>query len=87
MERAVGVGSDALDAEWPGHVFKLPSNAYTALLGTPHGKGVVHLIMQHSSGLRGKDIESVTVFTTDETEANLDSKSYHLLFTLTGDGN
>ena len=51
MERAVGAKAEELDADWPGHVFTLPNNTYAALLGTPHGKGVVHLLTQHASGL------------------------------------
>ena len=92
MERAVGAEAEELDADWPGHVITLPNNTYAALLGTPHGKAVVHLLMQHASGLPGKDIESITIFTTPDAIHTSDAytmpaamawNTYHLLFTLT----
>ena len=66
---------------------------YAALLGTPHGKGAVHLLMQNASGLPGKDIESITTFTTPDAFLTPDAytapeaiawNTHHLLFTLTG---
>ena len=93
MERALGAKAEELDADWPGHVFILPNNTYAALLGTPHGKGVVHLLMQHVSGLPGKDIESIIIFTTSDAFSTPDAYTapeaiawniYHLLFILTG---
>jgi len=84
MEMAVGARRGDLEAPWPGHEFKLGSNVFVALLGTPHGRAVVYLLTQHASGLPGKDIESIRMFTTDENGFMTD---YHLLFTLTGDGN
>ena len=86
-ERAVGAKAAELNADWPGHVFTLPNNTYTALLGTFHGKGVVHLLMQHASGLPGKDIESITIFTTPDAFPKPEAigwNTYHLFFTLTG---
>lgn len=83
MEYAAGADEDLLEAPWPGHTFKFPSIFYTALLGTPHGRGVVLLLTQHAGGLPGKDIESITVFTTQGIGVD-DYEAYHLLFTLTG---
>ena len=86
MERASEPEEDLpLHAPWPGHEFKLGSPAYVALLGTPHGRGVVYFLTQHASGLPGKDIESIMAFSTDD--GIVDAQSYHLLFTLTGPGN
>lgn len=86
MERAVGVGPNQLDANWPGRVFRYPDEGYNAILATPHGRGVVHLIIQHADGLPGKDIDSITMFTTPPIEADGGdgSKTYNMLFTLSG---
>lgn len=75
----------ALNAPWPGHEFTLGNPSYVALLGTPHGRAVVYLLTQHASGLPGKDIESIVVFTTYGRSSY--DQTYHLLFTLTGPGN
>ncbi len=83
MEHVAGAAEDLLDAPWPGYVFEFPTNFYTALLGTPHGRGIVYLLTQHADGLAGKDIESITVFTTQGIAVD-DYEAYHLLFTLTG---
>ena len=84
MELAVAAGTDELDLSWPGLEFRLGNPAFVALLGTAHGRGVVYLITQHASGLPGKGIEAVTMFTSkDPGFPNL----YHLMFTLTGEGN
>ncbi|KAL8670986.1 MAG: hypothetical protein Q9168_004500 [Polycauliona sp. 1 TL-2023] len=77
MEQAAGVGRRRLDSDWPGIKLDRGGEKFQALLGTPHGKGVVFLIVDHAD-LATKNIESVTLFTTDEGE------DYHLLFTLTG---
>ncbi len=83
MEMAVGARRDDLEAPWPGHEFRLGSSVFVALVGTPHGRAVVFLSTQHGSGLPGKDIESIRIFTTDENQFMM---NYHLLFTLTGPG-
>lgn len=83
MEHVAGAAEDLLDAPWPGHVFGFPSNFYTALLGTPHGRGIVYLLTQHADGLAGKNIKSITVFTTQGIAVD-DYEAYHPLFTLTG---
>jgi len=83
MELAIGAGEDELNAPWPGHTFHLGTMFFVALLGTPHGRGVVYLLTQHASGLPGKNIESVTIFTTESTGFT-EAEAYHLLFTLTG---
>ena len=73
---------------WPGHTFLPGSLEFQALLGIPHGKGVVRLLTQHPDELPGKEVESITIFTTTNhysTEA--DDTSYDILFTLTGPGN
>ena len=80
MEQTVGAPRDGLVAPWPGHEFRLGSNYFVALLGTLHGRGIVYLLIQHATGLAGKDLESITIF-TDSYEG------YNLLFTLTGPGN
>ena len=72
--------SDELTAVWPGYTFKKGSEEFQALLGTPHGKGVVNLLVGHADQMPEKDIESITIF-------SYAGDSYHLLFTLTGDGN
>lgn len=71
-----------LNAPWPGKKFGLDDYKFTALLGTLHGRGIIYFLVQHPKGLPGKKIESITVFTTQETQ-----HEYHLLFTLTGPGN
>ncbi len=80
MEMALGSHRDEFNAPWPGHEFKLGESAFTALLGTPHGRSIVYLLTQHASGLPGKAIESITAFTTESNQAWV---TYHLLFTLT----
>ncbi|KAL8994255.1 MAG: hypothetical protein Q9169_005724 [Polycauliona sp. 2 TL-2023] len=77
MEQAVGVAHNGLDVDWPGKKFEKGTVGFQALLGTAHGKGVAFLVADHVD-LRAKNVESVTVFTTDE------GFDYHLLFTLTG---
>jgi len=82
MEHVAGAAEDLLYAPWPGYVIEPPSTFYTALLGTPHGRGVVYLLTQHASGLAGKEIESITIFTTQGILED-DNEAYHLLFELT----
>lgn len=80
MEAAVGAEENDFYAPWPGHTFR-SGQFFTALLGTPHGRAVVYLLTQHASGLPGKGIESITIF-TDENETE-EGEVYHLLFTMT----
>ena len=78
MELAVNVGEDALDRPWPGVRFVKGSQQYQALMGTPHGTSIAWLLIDHPDDLPGREIESITVFTTDSEER------YNLLFTLNG---
>jgi len=77
MAQAAGANEDGDLPEWPGKTFRLGDPRFEALLGTPHGRGVVYLLTQHSIGLTGKSIESITVFAAILAD-------YQLLFTLTG---
>jgi hypothetical protein len=72
----VPVGIDAFEKPWPGIILARGSDRFRALLGTPHGKGVVWLLINHPNLFPNKDIEKITMF-TDEYG------SYELLFTLT----
>lgn len=56
-----------------------------ALLGTPHGKGIVFLLTGHAEQFGEKHIESITIFTTPlPTHLSfLPEYQKHLLFTLT----
>lgn len=83
IELATGAGEDELNAPWPGHLFRLGNMFLVALLETPRGREVVYLLAQLASGLPGKDIESVAIFTTEST-GSTEVEAYHLLFTLTG---
>ncbi|KAL8737002.1 MAG: hypothetical protein Q9181_002113 [Wetmoreana brouardii] len=74
MEAAAGKPDMALDAKWPGRRFLGGSEQFKALLGTPHGKGTVWLLIDHRNDMSNKGIEAVTMFTTNE--------DYNLLFTL-----
>ena len=71
---------ESFNVQWPGLVFMRGSPAFQALLGTPHGKGIVWLLVDHPHEYPGKDIESVTIFSTPSTSGLND---YNLLFTLT----
>ena len=71
---------DSFSRQWPGLVFRNGSPGFQALLGTPHGKGVAWLLVDHPDEFPGKDIESITMFTTTGIE---DINEYSLLFTLT----
>ena len=66
---------------WPGQRFTPDNDQYMALLGTAHGKGVANLVGQHRNYLGSKNIESITIFTTQApTHGGLN----HILFTLMG---
>ncbi|KAL8692745.1 MAG: hypothetical protein Q9218_002282 [Villophora microphyllina] len=68
---------EQLEVPWPGHQFLPGTQEFQALMGTPHGKGIAYLILQHRNEMPGKTIESITMFTTGDDE------EYSLLFTLT----
>ncbi|KAL8710168.1 MAG: hypothetical protein Q9220_005251 [cf. Caloplaca sp. 1 TL-2023] len=79
-----GSNSDAnmntgFEQAWPGVTFPAGSIEFQALIGTPHGKGVVFLVVDH---LQGRGIESVTMWTTTNWRRE---KHYELLYTLTGE--
>lgn len=75
MDRVARVGRDAFDKAWPGIITAKGTDSFRALLGTPHGKGVVGLIINHPNLFPNKDIERIAMF-TDEYG------SHELLFTL-----
>lgn len=77
MNQASGQGE--LHTPWPGITFNKGTTQYKALLGTPHGKGIAHMLIGHPNELQGKDVVSITIFmtTTYADEPNL-------LFTLSG---
>lgn len=78
------IGDAEFVAEWPGYEFTIDDEAqFLALLGTVHGRSIVDLIMTHATGLPGKSIESVTIFTTKKDEDDGEGDSYHMLWTLT----
>ena len=62
--------------EWPGFEFEVDSVEFNALLGTPHGSGVVFLLLEHPNEMPGKNIESVNIFATEDGD-------WHQLWTLT----
>lgn len=74
MEQAVGVGEDDFETEWPGIRYMRGSTHYQALMGTPHGTSMAWLLIDHPNDLRGREIESITMFISDD--------NYNLLFTL-----
>lgn len=78
MEAIAGVDDDEFDKAWPGIKLAPGTPRFKTMLGTPHGKGIVHLITKHPTELSGKTIELIHMFTTD------DGYNYHLLFILTG---
>ncbi len=71
-----------MNANWPGVPFAKGTDEFQAILGTPHGKGVVYLLVQHPNELPTKNIQSVTVFSTPPRLGNVPRQN--LLFTLTG---
>lgn len=73
-------GGSVFVARWSGLRFVKGTEESEALLGTPYGKGIVYLLVNHPDELHDKNIEAITVFTTDEGI----SDDQHLLFTLTG---
>ena len=61
---------------WPGKRFAKGTTQFQALLGTPHGKSITWLIVEHPNEFPKKDIESITIFT-------IAKGAYCMLFTLT----
>lgn len=80
--RAGQQGGHIMNANWPGVPFAKGTDEFQAILGTPHGKGVVYLLVQHPNELATKNIQSVTVFSTPPRLGNVPRQN--LLFTLTG---
>lgn len=76
-----GFGKDEFEAQWPGYNFTEKDKEFTALLGTLHGSTISYLLTTHATGLPGKSIESVTIFTTEGDRDN--GEFYHMLFKLT----
>lgn len=76
-DRAGHPGDGQMKANWPGVRFPKGTEEFQALLGTPHGKGIVYLVVHHPNELGTKNIESITVLTARP------SRGLHLLFTLT----
>ena len=81
IEQAAKVEEDEFNADWPGLKFVPTDTEFLALLGTVHGLFNVHLLVSHPNELGTKAIEAVNIFTTD------DGDNYHMLWTLTGNGN
>lgn len=73
---AAGTDGEGEIPMWPGRTFKLGDPRFVALLGTPHGRGIVYLLTQHPIGLPGKSIATITAFRASFI-------GQHLLFTLT----
>ena len=69
---------NSFEEEWPGIKFVPGEDEFQALLGTPHGRGIVWMLVDHPNELGGKTIESITMFTAGSDD------NYNLLFTLTG---
>lgn len=63
---------------WPGRTFRLGSDEFQAVLGTPHSRSIVYLLTQHPRELPFISIDSITIFSV--TSMN----DFQLLFTLTG---
>ena len=68
---------------WPGHKFKADSEDFSALLGTAHGTGIVHLISQHPKQMPKKMVEAVNIFATAKGKEYPGQYEYHMLWTLT----
>lgn len=81
IDQAAAKGEDEFNENWPGLKFVTTDTQFQALLGTIHGVSIVDLLVSHPNELGTKSIEAVNIFTTDEGD------NYHMLWTLTGDGN
>jgi hypothetical protein len=49
-------------ADWPGITYDAGSDEFNALLGSPNGRGVAYLLIQHQKQLGHKTVENITVF-------------------------
>ena len=76
MEQVVDptLAHGALHAPWPGKELLMNTPDGQALLGTPHGNGIVQMLNDHRQHTK-KKIQKVTLFTVGQ--------KYYLLFTLT----
>ncbi|CAN9084245.1 unnamed protein product [Alternaria alternata] len=57
-----GIDSVLDTIEWPGTTYYPGSNEFNALLGSPNGQGVAHMLIQHRKQLGHKTVEKVIVF-------------------------
>lgn len=48
--------------EWSGTIYSAGSVEFDALLGSPNGAGIAHLLIEHNKGLCHKTVDMVTVF-------------------------
>ena len=76
MDLAVSAPENGFSSDYPGETFARGSEQYQALMGTPHGKSMAWLLIDHPNELAEKVIDSITMFTTEG--------KYQLLFTLSG---
>ena len=80
VAKRVGIYKDlSWERNWPGLRSDRGTDDFKALVGTPHGKGIVHLLVNHVDMFPTKDIESITIFTTNDDDMIIP----HMLFTLT----
>ena len=70
---------NTVDFSWPGYKFTPGSEEFAALLGTPHGSGVMFLLATHPNELPGKTVELINIFNTPDVGGD-----YHMLLTLSG---
>ena len=64
---------------FPGETFDLTSDEGCALLATPHGVGIAHLLIDHTNILRGRHLK-ITIYTAvDETHADRKNQ-YFMIF-------
>ena len=69
----------ALHLPFPGETFDLTSDEGCALLATPHGVGVAHLLADHVNILRGRKVK-ITIYTgVDETRPDK-ANQYFMIF-------
>ena len=48
--------------QWPGTTYYPGSNEFNALLGSPNGQGVAHMLIQHRKQLGHRAVEKVIIF-------------------------
>lgn len=84
---------------WPGDTFQPDKEKFSALLGTPLGKGIAFLLAQHPNMFPKKKVASMTIFVSESSDedslltdwhdddSDMDGMTmqpdYHLLFSLT----